>query len=300
MYVGAVNRHSIQHHLENVYGAPVCGSVTGPPRIRRTQPERSPNEANDGRRGQEVELTRPSRTEDPTDEKGQEAWAELEQDPLEAARTHVRALLHHTRMLTGEPGDVLDMALQTAQRAFAEIDACNSLLDAASERAHALARELEDHLAEGDIGAVPGLLDELDTLASKVAVSEAERQVVLRILGMEDAGTEGARTPADDRDPVPTLTAAGLPRVPSLYDAEQPGYGTLTDMMAARERIAAQRAAVHARRSAVVAEHMTEIVMRLANVSVSDPALNKEALAELRHSYALWLACADERQRDNI
>lgn len=246
-----------------------------------------------------MQPTRPNGTEDLMADEWQGMQEELEHDPLETARTHVRALLHHTRMLTGEPGDVLDMALQTAQRAFAEIDACNTLLDTASERAHALARELEDHLAEGGSGAVPGLLDELDTLAARVAVSEAERQVVLRILGMEDAGTEGARTPADDRDPVPTLTAAGLPRVPSLYDAEQPGYGTLTDMMAARERIAAQRAAAHARRSAVVTEHMTEIVIRLANVSVSDPALNEEALTELRHSYALWLACADERRRDD-
>lgn len=246
-----------------------------------------------------MELTRPSGTEDPTDEKGQEAWAELEHDPLEVARTHVRALLHHTSMLAGESGDVLDLALQTAQRAFDEIGSCNTLLDTASERAHVLARELEGHLAEGNSAAVPGLLDELDTLAARVAVSEAERQVVSRILGMEDAGAGGAQTPADDRDPIPTLTAAGLPRVPSLYDAEQPGYGTLTDMMAAQEKTAAQRTAAHARRSAVVAEHMTEIVMRLANVSVSDPALNEEALAELRHSYALWLACADERRRDD-
>ncbi|MFI9567865.1 hypothetical protein [Streptomyces rishiriensis] len=233
------------------------------------------------------------------DDEGQGVQEELEHDPLETARTHVGALLHHARMLRGEPGDVLDMALRTAQRAFAEIDACNTLLDAASERAHALARELEGRLAEGDSGAVPGILDELDTLAAKVAVSEAERQVVLRILGMEEAGAGDARTPADDRDPVPTLTAAGLPRVPSLYDAEQPGYGTLTDMMAAQEKSAAQRAAAHARRSAAVAEHMTEIVMRLADVSFSDPALNKEALTELRHSYALWLACADERRRDD-
>ncbi|MFE2690562.1 hypothetical protein [Streptomyces mirabilis] len=233
------------------------------------------------------------------DDEWQGVQEELEHDPLETARTHVGALLHHARMLRGEPGDVLDMALRTAQRAFAEIDACNTLLDTASERAHALARELEGRLAEGDSAAVPGLLDELDTLAAGVAVSEAERQVVLRILGMEDTEAGVARTPADDRDPVPTLTAAGLPRVPSLYDAEQPGYGTLTDMMAAQEKSAAQRAAAHARRAAVVAEHMTEIVMRLANVSVSDPALNEEALAELRHSYALWLACADERQRDD-
>ncbi|MEK8143859.1 hypothetical protein NKH18_23800 [Streptomyces sp. M10(2022)] len=69
---------------------------------------------------------------------------------------------------------------------------------------------------------MPGILDELDTLASKVAVSEAERQVVLRILGMEDAGAGVERTPADDRDPVPTLTAAGLPRVPSCTTPNSP------------------------------------------------------------------------------
>lgn len=246
-----------------------------------------------------MQPTRPNGTDVLTDDEWQEVEADLEHDPLETARTHVGALLHHARMLRGEPGDVLDMALQTAQRAFDEIDACNTLLDTTSERAHALARELEGRLTEGDSGAVPGFLDELDALAARVAVSEAERQVVSRILGMEDARAEGVRTPADDRDPVPTLTAAGLPRVPSLYDAEQPGYGTLTDMMAAREKIAAQRANAHARRSAVVAEHMTEIVMRLANVSLSDPALNEEAFAELRHSYALWLACADERRRDD-
>ncbi|MFF6997632.1 hypothetical protein ACFY93_22105 [Streptomyces sp. NPDC008313] len=120
-------------------------------------------------------------------DEGQGVQEELEHDPLETARTHVGALLHHARMLRGEPGDVLDMALRTAQRAFVEIDACNSLLDAASERAHALARELEGRLAEGDSAAVPGILDELDTLAARVAVSEAERQVVLRILDMEDA-----------------------------------------------------------------------------------------------------------------
>ncbi|MFF4480234.1 hypothetical protein ACFY1A_24940 [Streptomyces sp. NPDC001520] len=246
-----------------------------------------------------MQPTRPNGTEVLTDDGRQGVQAELEHDPLETARTHVSALLHHARMLTGEPGDVLDMALRTAQRAFAEIDACNTLLDRASERAHALARELEGRLAEGDSAAAPGLLDELDALAARVAASEAERQVVLRILGMQDAEAGDARTPADDRDPVPRLTAAKLPRVPSLYDAEQPGYGTLTDMMAARERTAAQRAAAHARRSAVVTKHMTEIVMRLANVSLSDPALNEEALAELRHAYALWLVCADERRDDS-
>lgn len=250
-----------------------------------------------------MQYSRPIGTEDLTTDGWQEVQAELvevlEHDPLETARTHVRALLHHTRMLTGEPGDVIDMALQTAQRAFDEIDSCNTLLDTASDRAHALAQELEGRFAEGDSAAVPGLLDELDALAARVAVSEAERQVVLRILGTEEAVAGDARTPADNRDPVPRLTAADLPRVPSLYDAEQPGYGTLTDMLATRERTAAQRAAAHASRSAKVTEHMTAIVRRLANASLSDPALNEEALAELRHSYVLWLACADERRDDS-
>ena len=70
-------------------------------------------------------------------------------------------------------------------------------------------------------------------------------------------------------------------------------------MMAARERTTAQRADAHARRSAVVTEHKTEIVTRLAGVSFSDPGLNEEAIAELRRAPALWLACADERRRDD-
>ncbi|WP_434593121.1 hypothetical protein [Streptomyces sp. A5-4] len=246
-----------------------------------------------------MQLTGPNRTQDLAGDERHGEQPELEQDPLEAARTHVHALLHHTRMLAGEPGDVLDLALRTAQRAFEEIGACNTRLDMASERGKAIARELEDRLTEGDSAAVPALLDELDHLAAGVAASETERRVVLRILGTEESGEEDARTPPDVHDPVPVLAAADLPRIPSLYDAEQPGYGSLTEMMAVRERTAAQRTDAHARRSAVVTEHMTEIVTRLADVSFSDPGLNEEAIAELRRAHALWLACTDERRRDN-
>ncbi|MGW6309521.1 hypothetical protein [Streptomyces niveus] len=247
-----------------------------------------------------MQLIRPSGTEDLSDDEWQDTQAELEHDPLETARTHVRALLHHTRMLDGEPGDVLDLALRAAQRAFDEIGACNTQLDTASERGKAIARELEEHLAAGDSAAAPALLDELERLAARVAASEAGRQVVLRILGTdEESGTEDARTPPNNCDRVPRLTAAGLPRIPSLYDAEQPGYSTLTDMMAAQEKTAAQRADAHNQRSAVVTTHMAEIVTRMANVSFSDPALNEEALVEVRSAYALWLACADEQRRDD-
>jgi hypothetical protein len=69
--------------------------------------------------------------------------------------------------------------------------------------------------------------------------------------------------------------------------------------MAAQEKATAQRVDAHDRRSAVVAAHMTEVVMRMADVSFSDPALNKEALAEVRNAYALWLECAGERRRDD-
>lgn len=244
-----------------------------------------------------MRLTRPSGTEDLTDDEWQDTQAELEHDPLETARTHVRALLHHTRMLAGEPGDALDLALRTAQRAFDEIGACNTLLDTASERRKDLARELEDRLTAADPAAVPALLDELDRLAAEVAASEAGRQVVLRILGTDEGSGAEAPTSPDHPDRVPRLTAADLPRIPSLYDAEQPGYSSLTDMMAAQEKSSAQRADAHDRRAAAITAHMAEIVMRMAGVSFSRPALNEEALAELRSAYALWLACAQERRR---
>ncbi|WP_327259739.1 hypothetical protein [Streptomyces sp. NBC_01240] len=44
---------------------------------------------------------------------------------------------------------------------------------------------------------------------------------------------------------------------------------------------------------------MAELVLRMADVSFSDPALNEEALAGVRSAYALWLVCADERRRDD-
>ncbi|WP_405796198.1 hypothetical protein [Streptomyces sp. NBC_01506] len=247
-----------------------------------------------------MRLPRPSGTEDLADDEWPDTEAELEHDPLDAARTHVRALLHHTRALAGEPGDALDLALRAAQRAFDEIGACNTRLDTALERGKAIAWELEDRLTAGAPAAVPALLDELDRLTAGVAASEAGRRVVLRILGMDEgSGAEDVGTPPSDQDRVPRLTAADLPRIPSLYDAEQPGYSTLTDMMAAQEKTAIQRADAYEQRSAVLASHMAEIVTRMASVSFSDPALNGEALAEVRSAYALWLVCADERRRDD-
>ncbi|MEU2465576.1 hypothetical protein ABZ580_15355 [Streptomyces sp. NPDC012486] len=279
-----------------MYGVFVCAGL----QVRSRTGGYNASKATYDKRGHKVQLTGPSGTDDLTDDAWQGDQEELEPDPLETARTHVRALLHHTRILSGEPGDVLDLALRAAQRAFDEIGACNTQLDTASERGKALAREIEDRLSEQDPAAVPALLHELGCLAAKVAASEAGRQVVLRILGTaEEPGTEDQQTPPDSRDRVPKLTTADLPRVPSLYDSEHPGYSTLADMMAAQEKATAQRVDAHDRRSAVVTAHMVELVLRMADVSFSDPALNEEALAEVRSAYALWLECADERRRDD-
>ncbi|MFJ9028075.1 hypothetical protein ACIRQP_06040 [Streptomyces sp. NPDC102274] len=45
-------------------------------------------------------------------------------------------------MLDGEPGEMIDLAIRTARRAFDEIGACNALLDEASDRGTAIAQDL--------------------------------------------------------------------------------------------------------------------------------------------------------------
>ncbi|WP_326611131.1 hypothetical protein OG949_17275 [Streptomyces scopuliridis] len=227
-----------------------------------------------------------------------EAWdadpADEARDPLEVARLHVRGVLDHARMLDGEPGELIDLAIRTTQRAFDEIGTCNALLDEASDRGAAIAEDLLAHLTAENAGPVTGLFDALDALTAEVAASEANRRVANRILGQDGPGD----AVEEEHPPVPRLTAGDLPRVPSLYDSEQPGYGSLTDMLDVRERTAAQRAGIHARRVGQVTTHIVDAVTRLTDLSFSDERFARETLTEVRRAYALWHDCVTERRQD--
>ncbi|MFJ1595483.1 hypothetical protein [Streptomyces sp. NPDC088261] len=250
-----------------------------------------------------MRLTSPDFTDD------NDTWHETvsgeEHDPLETARVHMRGLLDHAQKLAGEPGRLIELALSTAQRAFDEIGVCNSVLDEVSDRGEEIAKELEERLGgDGtDAGVVPELFAELEALAARVAASEANRRVVNRILGQDESGNEGphahdADVSAEESTSVPRLTSGALPRIPSLYDSEQPGYGTLTDMMEVRDRTAAERAAVHARRTDLISTHIVAAVTRLSDRSFSDEGFARETVAEVRRAYDLWCRCAAERRDD--
>ncbi|MCP3818406.1 hypothetical protein NLX86_09845 [Streptomyces sp. A3M-1-3] len=58
-------------------------------------------------------------------------------DPLDLAASYVRGIRSYARLLEGEPGEVIELAIRTAQRAFDEIGACNAVLDHASDRSAA-------------------------------------------------------------------------------------------------------------------------------------------------------------------
>ncbi|MFG3056912.1 hypothetical protein ACGFZP_38990 [Kitasatospora sp. NPDC048239] len=190
----------------------------------------------------------------------------------------------------GDATAMLRQSVQTAGRAFDELDACHEVLDRAATEGQALAAELARLLAAEDEKGVARLVDLLKDLAAEVRRSEEIRVVVSRILGQ-------AEQPAGSRPPVPHLTEQELPRIPTLYDDEDgEHYTSLQSMLDARAERLPERA--HAERLAQVVGHLHAVVARTVEQGFADGVFATASLEEACSAQRLWLRCLAQRCRD--
>jgi len=190
-------------------------------------------------------------------------------------------------------GDLTEMvraSVRTAERAFAELDACDDVIDQASETARNAATRLRALLSAESAAGIPTELENLETIAAQVRGTDETRRLLNHVLGRED---RDARTPAT----VVRLTAAGLPPLPSAY-AEDDDYTDLIAMAGREEQLRPRLEQAHARRIGLVAVHLVAVVELAAATGFAEERSAGEALREAWSSYELWQRCLAERYRD--
>ncbi|AQT71437.1 hypothetical protein [Streptomyces sp. fd1-xmd] len=205
--------------------------------------------------------------------------------PLDAAVARLQAGVKPT----AEDIALLTEAARTAQRAFEEVGAANDVLDDASDLGEDLTTALAETLRRRDRAEVPALLGALRAQAARVERSEAVRAIANRILG-----NGGPDEPAA-LDSVPALTAALLPRVPSVYDdEEEPGAASLADLWERQEHLERVQHRVREERVEHVAAHLVALAERIVDRAFLDARFARASLDEMDRAYTLWCACLDE------
>lgn len=202
----------------------------------------------------------------------------------------VSELVHAVGRFEGGPAEMVRASVRAAERAFAELDACDAVIDKASESGRSIADRLRAHLATESAADIPAELDELAAIAARVRGTDETRRLLNRVLDKEDRDTF---TPAG----VAHLTAADLPRLPSAY-AEPDDYKDLLAVAGREEQLRPQLKLVHADRIARTASHLVTVVERVAAAGFIDRRFATESLSEARRAYGLWERCLAERRRD--
>ncbi len=188
------------------------------------------------------------------------------------------------------PAELIRASVRTAERAFAELDACDAVIDEASEAGRHISDRLRAHLATESAAAVSAELDELTAIAARVRDTDETRRLLNRVLGREDR---------DSSAPVGVahLIVTGLPSLPSAY-AEPDDFTDLLAVAGREEQLRPQLKLVHADRIARAAAHLVAVVDRVAATGFIDRQFTAESLGEAEHAYGLWKACLAERRRD--
>ncbi len=189
-----------------------------------------------------------------------------------------------------DPAEMVRASVRTAERAFAELDACDDVIDKASEAGGKVAGRLRVHLSAEAAADIPAELEELETVAAGVRSTDETRRLLNRVLGREN---RDAFTPVA----VVRLTADGLPKLPSAY-AEPDDYSDLLAVAGREEQLRPLLKLVHAERIVRVASHLVTVVDQVASVGFADKRFAGESLREAWHSYELWQRCLAERRRD--
>jgi hypothetical protein len=189
-----------------------------------------------------------------------------------------------------DPAEMVRASVRTAERAFAELDACDDVIDKASEAGGRIADRLRVHLSEESVADIGAELEELERVAAQVRNTDETRRLLNRVLGKEE---RDAFTPAV----VVRLTADDLPKLPSAY-AEADDYTDLLAVAGREEQLRPQLELVHAERIVRVASHLVTVVEQVAAAGFADSRFAGESLLEAQRSYALWRTCLAESRRD--
>jgi hypothetical protein len=180
----------------------------------------------------------------------------------------------------------VEEAVRVVQRAQDEIERCDQLLSRAQESGRKAAGELGVLLRTRNHTGVPAVLDRLDTLAAQVVHSERDRVLVRRILHGGADGVADARHAPE----VPRLAERDLPRVPSVYDAEDTQYETLQDVWESDHALTEEQYGIRQQRIQITADHLRLVVSRAVD-SFETPTAAEALLAEARRACTLWTSC---------
>jgi hypothetical protein len=214
------------------------------------------------------------------------------EDLLEAVPITVAELRGAVGLFDEDTAGMLRASVDTAERAFAELNACDRVIDEAGARGEDAAAHLRQLLIREAREEVAAELTALDVIAGEVRQSVATLRLLNRILGRE-AAVEDDTPPTD----VSRLREIDLRAVPSTYgdDAEYDDLLAIADRGA---ELAPQLEKAHRERVSAVAEHLVTVVQQAAKTGFADERFAQESLREARAAHALWLRCLDQRQHD--
>ncbi|MFJ3170790.1 hypothetical protein ACIPJK_08385 [Streptomyces roseus] len=190
----------------------------------------------------------------------------------------------------GDKAAMVRAAVRTAERAFSELDACDNVIDEASETGRKIADRLAELLAAEEAADIPVQLAALEATSALVRDTDGTRTLLNRLLGREE---EFGQRPLAVRH----LSSADLPGLPSAY-TDETGFEDLMAVAARGEELAPRLRDAHAERLDKVADHVVRVVREAAAAGFAERGFAVESVREARQAYELWLRCLAERNRD--
>ncbi|MEU1176884.1 hypothetical protein ABZ464_04410 [Streptomyces sp. NPDC005820] len=180
-------------------------------------------------------------------------------------------------------------SVRTAERAFAELDTCEAMINTAAARGQTAAVRLRELLAVEDAERVNAELGALEEAAGDVRRAMADFRLLSHVLG-RDMNVEAGRRR------VVHLTESGLPPLPSAYRE-----GDFEDLIAIADRgaqLAPELERAHRERIRTASDHVVEVVRSAAATGFADERFAEDAMDEARRAVRLWKQCLEERRRD--
>ncbi|MFD5410288.1 hypothetical protein [Streptomyces nojiriensis] len=190
----------------------------------------------------------------------------------------------------GDKAAMVHAAVRTAERAFSELDACDNVIDEASETGRKIADRLAELLAAEAAADIPVQLDALEATSALVRDTDATRTLLNHLLGRQEEIEQRPQA-------VCHLTSADLPGLPSAY-TDETGFEDLIAVAARGEELAPRLRDAHAERLDKVADHVVHVVREAAAAGFAERGFAVESIHEARRACELWLQCLAERRRD--